>query len=65
LPDGTTHADPFLASRGRQAQGGVYIRVPQGDPRQADMAFTDDFAGLTRAEQIVLVQAVARDTATS
>jgi hypothetical protein len=29
LPDGTPHADPVLAARGWQAQGGVYRRVPQ------------------------------------
>jgi hypothetical protein len=29
LPDGTPHADPFLAGRGWQAQGGIYVRVPQ------------------------------------
>jgi len=26
LPDGTPHADPWLASRGWQAERGVYIR---------------------------------------
>jgi hypothetical protein len=29
LPDGTPHADPVLAGRGWQTQGGVYRRVPQ------------------------------------
>jgi hypothetical protein len=29
LPDGTPHADPFLAGRGWQAQGGVYVRQAQ------------------------------------
>jgi hypothetical protein len=29
LPDGTPHADPFLAGRGWQAQGGLYVRQPQ------------------------------------
>ena len=29
LPDGTPHADPYLAERGWQAQGGVYARQPQ------------------------------------
>jgi hypothetical protein len=29
LPDGTPHADPFLAGRGWQAQGGIYVRQPQ------------------------------------
>ena len=29
LPDGTPHADPFLAGRGWQAQGGIYARKPQ------------------------------------
>jgi hypothetical protein len=29
LPDGTPHADPFLAGRGWQAQGGIYRRAPQ------------------------------------
>ena len=29
LPDGTPHADPFLAGHGWQAQGGVYVRGPQ------------------------------------
>jgi hypothetical protein len=29
LADGTPHADPFLAGRGWQAQGGVYVRGPQ------------------------------------
>jgi hypothetical protein len=29
LPDGTPRADPFLAGRGWQAQGGVYVRQPQ------------------------------------
>jgi hypothetical protein len=28
LADGTPHADPFLADRGWQAQGGIYIRQP-------------------------------------
>jgi hypothetical protein len=31
LPDGTPHADPFLAGRGWQAQGGIYRRVPQAE----------------------------------
>jgi hypothetical protein len=31
LPDGTPHADPFLAARGWQARGGVYVRRPQPD----------------------------------
>ena len=31
LPDGTPHADPFLAGRGWQARDGVYMRVPQAD----------------------------------
>ena len=26
LPDSTPHADPFLAGRGWQAQGGLYVR---------------------------------------
>jgi hypothetical protein len=26
LPDGTPHADPLLAGRGWQAQGGIYAR---------------------------------------
>ena len=29
LPDGTPHADPALAVRGWQAQGGIYTRQPQ------------------------------------
>jgi hypothetical protein len=29
LPDGTPHADPFLAGRGWQARGGIYVRQPQ------------------------------------
>jgi hypothetical protein len=29
LPDGTPHADPFLAGRGWQARGGIYLRPPQ------------------------------------
>jgi hypothetical protein len=29
LSDGTPHADPFLAGRGWQAQGGLYVRQPQ------------------------------------
>ena len=29
LPDGTPHADPFLARRGWQAQDGLYVRQPQ------------------------------------
>ena len=29
LPDGTPHTDPFLAGRGWQAQGGIYLRQPQ------------------------------------
>jgi hypothetical protein len=29
LPDGTPHADPFLAGRGWQAQGGIYVRQPE------------------------------------
>jgi hypothetical protein len=29
LPDGTPHADPFLAGRGWQAQGGIYVRQPR------------------------------------
>jgi hypothetical protein len=32
LPDGTPHADPFLAARGWQARGGLYVRRPQPDP---------------------------------
>ena len=28
LPDGTPHADPYLAGRGWQAQGGLYVRRP-------------------------------------
>ena len=28
LPDGTPHADPFLAERGWQAQSGMYVRRP-------------------------------------
>lgn len=28
LPDGTPHADPALAVRGWQAQGGIYVREP-------------------------------------
>ena len=32
LPDGTPHADPFLAERGWQAQGGLYVRRPPADP---------------------------------
>ena len=32
LPDGTPHADPSLAERGWQAQGGVYARPPQVQP---------------------------------
>jgi len=31
LPDGTPHADPFLAERGWQAQGGLYVRRPAGE----------------------------------
>jgi hypothetical protein len=31
LPDGTPHADPFLAGRGWQAQGGIYRRAPQAE----------------------------------
>ena len=31
LPDGTPHADPFLAGRGWQAQGGVYVRQLQAE----------------------------------
>jgi hypothetical protein len=30
-PDGTPHADPVLAARGWQAQGGIYRRVPQAE----------------------------------
>jgi hypothetical protein len=29
LPDGTPHTDPFLAGRGWQARGGIYVRQPQ------------------------------------
>jgi hypothetical protein len=29
LPDGIPHADPFLAGRGWQAHGGIYVRQPQ------------------------------------
>lgn len=29
LPDGTPHADPYLAERGWQANGGLYVRQPQ------------------------------------
>ena len=29
LPDGTPHADPYLAERGWQAHGGLYVRQPQ------------------------------------
>jgi hypothetical protein len=29
LPDGTPHADPCLAARGWQAQGGIYLRAAQ------------------------------------
>jgi hypothetical protein len=32
LPDGTPHADPYLAARGWQAQGGVYVRQAQAEP---------------------------------
>ena len=32
LPDGTPHADPFLAERGWQAQGGLYVRRPTAEP---------------------------------
>jgi hypothetical protein len=32
LPDGTPHADPFLAERGWQAQGGVYVCRPAAEP---------------------------------
>jgi len=32
LPDGTPHADPFLAERGWQAQGGLYVRRPAAEP---------------------------------
>jgi hypothetical protein len=33
LPDGTPHADPFLAGRGWQAQGGIYVRrKPEASP---------------------------------
>ena len=32
LPDGTPHADPFLAERGWQAQGGLYVRRPAAKP---------------------------------
>lgn len=36
LPDGTPHADPFLAERGWQAEGGVYVRRPAaGDGQEA------------------------------
>jgi hypothetical protein len=31
LADGTLHADPVLAARGWQAQGGMYRRVPQAE----------------------------------
>ena len=31
LPDGTPHADPFLAERGWQAQGGLYVRRPAAE----------------------------------
>jgi len=31
LPDGTPHADPFLAGRGWQAQGGLYVRRPAAE----------------------------------
>ena len=33
LPDGTPHADPFLAGRGWQAQGGIYVRQSQAQPQ--------------------------------
>jgi hypothetical protein len=29
LPDGTPHSDPFLAAKGWQVQGGIYVRQPQ------------------------------------
>ena len=32
LPDGTPHADPFLAERGWQARGGLYVRWPPAEP---------------------------------
>jgi len=32
LPDGTPHADPFLAERGWQAEGGVYVCRPAAEP---------------------------------
>jgi hypothetical protein len=35
LPDGTPHADPFLAERGWQAQGGLYVRHDAGIEREA------------------------------
>jgi hypothetical protein len=31
LPDGTPHADPFLAERGWQTQGGLYVRRPAAE----------------------------------
>jgi hypothetical protein len=31
LPDGTPHADPFLAERGWQAQDGLYVRRPAAE----------------------------------
>jgi hypothetical protein len=32
LPDGTPHADPFLAERVWQAQDGLYVRRPAVEP---------------------------------
>ncbi len=60
LPDGTPHPDPYLAARGWQAQGGVY--VSQGASRGQDV--TARLLDMPAAERAGIQQRAAgiRDT---
>jgi hypothetical protein len=61
LPDGTAPRRPVPGRPGCKPPRGCTSAVRGPASRQADVAFPDDFVGLTQAEQIVLVQAVMRE----